>query len=134
MRSPLQAAANEHHETEGREIALEDLEAQPISSIPPILEINGAEKYSVKEVMKIVSQLAQSVESHIQHSDTERTNLRTESRKSVSIVKTKMVINSTIVENVEDKIDHLTELLQKEAKEGTEEAAAQEDRKKRGKK
>lgn len=67
--------------------------------------------------------------SHINHSDTETSNLRTELRESVSTVEAKLVINSMAVEKVEDKLNRLTELIQKEAKERTEVAVARENQK-----
>lgn len=81
LKNIYKATTDENHTTEGQEIMLGTLDAQPISSISPILENDDAETYSMKEVMKIVNQLPQSVGSHINPSNTETTNLRTELRE-----------------------------------------------------
>lgn len=134
MTSLLPARTDENHKTGGCEIILGALDAQPIFSIPPISKNNEAETYIVKEVTKIVSQLAQLVGSHILHSVSETANLKAELRESVSTVEAKLDINSTAVKRVEDKLNHLTELLQKRQMKGLMRLQHEKIEKEKGKK
>lgn len=127
------ATADECYKTDGQEIILGAIDAQPISSIPTLSKIDGTEAYTIKEGAKLVSQLAQSVGTHIRRSDNETTSLRTELRESVSTIEAKLDVNSTIVEKIEDKLNRLTEILLKETQKRTEEVAAREDRKRKRK-
>lgn len=76
--------------------------------------------------MKVASQLAQSVGSHIRHSNAEMTTLITELRESVTIIQRDMNVNETVVANVEERLNSLTELFQKDAHRRANETIARE--------
>lgn len=59
------------------------------------------------------------------------TTLRTELKETITTIQSEMNVNTTEVANVKERLNNLTELIQKEAHERAEEAATWEAQKKK---